>query len=36
MLLSLVVWVGGIIFFSFAIASTVFSVLPADIWLVLW
>jgi len=29
MLLSLVVWVGGIIFFSFAVAPTVFSVLPA-------
>jgi hypothetical protein len=28
MLLSLVVWVGGIIFFSFALAPTVFSVLP--------
>ena len=28
MLLSLVVWIGGIIFFSFVVAPTVFSVLP--------
>lgn len=28
MLLSLVVWVGGIIFFAFAVAPTVFTVLP--------
>lgn len=28
MLLSLVIWVGGIIFFAFAVAPTVFSVLP--------
>ncbi len=28
MLLTLVVWIGGIIFFSFAVAPTVFSVLP--------
>src|SRR5258706_4494804 len=28
MLLSLVVWVGGIIFFSFVVAPTVFTVLP--------
>ena len=28
MLLSLVVWVGGIIFFAFVVAPTVFSVLP--------
>src|SRR5260370_11967876 len=28
MLLSLVVWVGGIIFFSFVLAPTVFTVLP--------
>ena len=28
MLLSLVVWVGGIIFFSFVVAPTLFSVLP--------
>src|SRR4051812_45426486 len=28
MLLSLVVWVGGIIFFAFAVAPTVFRVLP--------
>lgn len=29
MLLSLVVWVGGIIFFAFVLAPTVFSVLPS-------
>src|SRR5271165_2246210 len=28
MLLSLVVWVGGLIFFSFVLAPTVFAVLP--------
>ena len=28
MLLSLVVWLGGIIFFAFVVAPTVFSVLP--------
>jgi hypothetical protein len=28
MLLSLIVWLGGLIFFSFVVASTVFSVLP--------
>src|SRR5262249_11789044 len=28
MLLALVVWIGGIIFFSFVVAPTVFSVLP--------
>src|SRR3954468_6846720 len=28
MLLSLVVWIGGIIFFAFVVAPTVFSVLP--------
>src|SRR6202521_6474782 len=28
MLLSLVVWLGGLIFFSFVLAPTVFSVLP--------
>src|SRR5438445_13848486 len=29
MLLSLIVWMGGLIFFSFVVAPTVFSVLPA-------
>jgi uncharacterized membrane protein len=28
MLLSLIVWLGGLIFFSFVVAPTVFSVLP--------
>jgi len=28
MLLSLVVWLGGLIFFSFVVAPTLFSVLP--------
>lgn len=32
MLLALIVWIGGIIFFSFVLAPTVFSVLPLREW----